>query len=120
MLALVAESSLHVTFAGLAENQDHSLPDRRTECGSTTTSAVVDQSLGDILASIPPANQWKLDKEIDFEHKTGRGQTVPKHLGKIADSMTNWECAVADYLGLGQTDRNDIRERNSSKPAQQR
>ena len=76
--------------------------------------------MAEILASVPPANQWKLDQQIDFEHKSVTGQTVSKHLGKIADSMKSWEGAVADCLGLGEADRNDIQERNRSKPAQQR
>lgn len=76
-----------------------------------------DERLTEILASVP---QWKLEREIDFEHKSVRGQTISVHLGKIADSMKNWEGAVADCLGLSDVDRSDIRERNISKPAQQR
>ena len=82
--------------------------------------AVVDQHLTDILDSVPEANRWKLDREIDFEHKSVTGQTIPKHLGNIADTMTNWDGTVADGLGLSDVDRSDIREKNSSKPAQQR
>ena len=69
------------------------------------------RSLSDILAGVPQANSWKLEEEIDFENKTGTGQTIPKHLGMIAETMTSWEGTVADNLGLTQPDRSDIRTR---------
>ena len=80
---------------------------------------MVSPCLAKILASVPQANRWKLDKEIDFEHKF-KGQTIPKDLGKIAHSMTEWDGAVADCLGLSDADRSDIKERNRSIPAMQR
>ena len=80
------------------------------------------RSLDEVLASVPKDDRWKLDKEIDFEHSNAPNDvtTVPKHLGKIADSMTGWEGAIADHLGLSEADRNDIRERNSREPKLQR
>ena len=76
--------------------------------------------LDDLLSSVPLANHWKLDKEIDFEHRDAEGQPIPKHLGKIADSMTDWEGAVADCLGLSESVRNDIRVKHPFKAQQQR
>ena len=78
------------------------------------------RSLENVLSSVPDANRWKLDREIDFEHRDARGQVIPHHLGRIADSMTDWEGAIADHLGLSETDRSDIREMYSSKPKLQR
>ena len=72
------------------------------------------RSLLDILSSVPQANRWKLNKEIDFEHKASTG-VVSKHLGRIADSMTGWEGAVADNLDLTEADRSHIRK-NHSEP----
>lgn len=77
------------------------------------------RSLSDILSSVPRANRWKLDKEIDFEHKTSAG-AVSKHLGRIADSMTCWEGAVADNLNLTGADRSHIRKKYHSEPKLQR
>lgn len=65
--------------------------------------------LDELLSSVPPASRWKLDEEIDFEHRNATGQIVPRHLGKIADSMTGWEGVVADCLGLSASERKDIR-----------
>ena len=73
--------------------------------------------LNKIIACVPSANHWKLDKEIDFENKNVRGQVIPKHLGRIAESMTDWE-DVADDLELSIADRSDIKQSNS--PKQQR
>lgn len=72
------------------------------------------RSLSDILFSVPPANRWKLDKEIDFEHKGSTG-VASKHLGRIADSMTHWEGAVADHLNLSVADRSHIRKKYESE-----
>lgn len=78
------------------------------------------RSLDEVIASVPPVNRWKLDQEIDFENKDVRGQVIPKHLGKIAQPMTDWEGAVADNLCLTDADRSDIKERNRFSPALQR
>lgn len=64
---------------------------------------------------IPDSERWKLDREIDFENLD-----VPKDLGRIADSMTEWEGSVADELGLSIPDRNDIKDKNPLKPSLQR
>ena len=40
-----------------------------------------------------------LDKEIDFCHSG-----VPKHLGRLADSMAEWEGRIAEELGLSAAD----------------
>ena len=76
--------------------------------------------LDDILSSVPATNGWKLDQKIDFEHRDSRGQMIPHHLGRIADSMTDWEGVIADHLGLSEPDRSDIRERNPREPTLQR
>ena len=75
------------------------------------------RSLSDIISSVPVDDRWKLDREIDFEHRNNSGQVIPQHLGRIADSMVEWEGAVADNLGLTEADRSDIREK---KPSLQR
>ena len=36
-----------------------------------------------------------LDKQIDY-----KTPEIPKHLGKIADSMAEWEGRISDELGL--------------------
>ena len=68
-----------------------------------------ERSLDAVLSSVPDANRWKLDREIDFEHRDERGQLIPRHLGKIARSMTDWEGAIADHLGLSEPVRREIR-----------
>jgi hypothetical protein len=78
------------------------------------------RSLEAVLSSVPDANRWKLDREIDFEHRDDRGQLIPQHLGKMAESMTDWEGAIADHLGLSEPDRSDIRDRNPTQPKLQR
>ena len=40
-----------------------------------------------------------LDKALDFEHKG-----VPRHLGQIADSMSEWEGPIANQLELTPAD----------------
>jgi GTPase SAR1 family protein len=50
-----------------------------------------------------------LDKEIDFCYKG-----VPKHLGRIADSMAEWEGRIADELGLTEADVSTIKTKHPS------
>ena len=78
------------------------------------------RSLDAVLSSVPDANRWKLDREIDFEHRDERDQLIPRHLGKMAESMTDWEGAIADHLGLSEPDRSDIRDKNPTQPKLQR
>ena len=78
------------------------------------------RSLDAVLSSVPDANRWKLDREIDFEHRDERGQLIPRHLGKMAESMTDWEGAIADHLGLSDSDRSDIRDKDPRQPELQR
>ena len=78
------------------------------------------RSLDDVLSSVPDAVRWKLDREIDFDHRDGRGQVIPEHLGRIAESMVEWEGVIADQLGLGEPDRSDVRKRNPNRPSLQR
>ena len=83
-------------------------------------AAGTSRGLREIIASVPLTLQWKLDQEIDFENRSISGQTIPKHLGRIADSMTEWEGTVADCLGLSLPDRHDIKENYPNKPKLQR
>lgn len=62
----------------------------------------------EVTGSIPMADSWKLNKEIDFENVNEQGQTIHRHLGSIAMSMTDWEGSIADELGLTEPDRVDI------------
>ena len=78
------------------------------------------RSLDAVLSSVPDANRWKLDREIDFEHRDERGQLIPRHLGKMAESTTDWEGAIADHLGLSEPDRSDIRDKYPRQPELQR
>ena len=78
------------------------------QSGSTSAEPPEDSRLAEIIASVPPNNRWKLEQEIDFEHKINTG-TIPRHLGKIADSMESWEGAVADCLNLTAGDKSAIR-----------
>ena len=78
------------------------------------------RSLDAILSSVPNANRWKLDREIDFEHRDGRGQLIRRHLGKMSESMIDWEGAIADHLGLSEPDRSDIREKYPREPKLQK
>ena len=48
-------------------------------------------------------------KEIDFYNKN-----VPKHLGRIADSMAEWEGRIAEELGLTEVDIANIKTRYPS------
>ena len=76
----------------------------------------------EVTTSIPMANWWKLDKEIDFENVNELGQIIHRHLGSIAMSMTNWEgCGIAEELGLTEPDRIDIYQgRYATNPGMQR
>ena len=65
-----------------------------------------ERSLDDVLSPVPDA---KLDLEIDYEHRDERGQLIPRHLGEIARSMTDWEGVIADHLGLSEPVRREIR-----------
>ena len=67
------------------------------------------RSLDAVLSSVPDANRWKLDREIDFEHRNERDQLIPRHLGKMAESMTDWEGVIADHLDLSEPDRSEIK-----------
>ena len=48
-----------------------------------------------------------LNHPIDWENKG-----VPKHLGKIADSMYEWEGPIAEELGLTTVDVAAIKEKH--------
>ena len=50
-----------------------------------------------------------LDKEIDFCY-----EGVPKHLGRIADLMAEWEGPIADELGLTEADVASIKTKHPS------
>ena len=51
-----------------------------------------------------------LDQVIDSDHGG-----VLRHLGQIADTMYEWEGAVADNLGLHQADVAEIKEAHAGK-----
>ena len=75
----------------------------------------------DVIASIPTANWWKLDKEIDFENLDKQGQVIHRHLGSIAMSMIRWEDSIADELDLTEQDKIDIYQgRYALNPGMQR
>ena len=80
----------------------------------------VQNRLAGLIARIPAANRWKVDREIDFENRDIRGRTVPLHLGRIASDMTDWEGSIADNLGLTATDKADIMDKFNRKPSLQR
>ena len=58
-----------------------------------------------MLIIIGAAQGQFLDQMIDSGHGG-----VSQHLGQIADIMYEWEGAVADSLGLRQTDVAEIKE----------
>ena len=60
------------------------------------------------LSSCIPDHSQRLDQVLDFEHGG-----VSRHLGKIADSMNEWEGSVADQLGLVPADVAAIKMENS-------
>lgn len=64
--------------------------------------------------SIPEESRYKLDKQLDFEH-----DGVQTDLGKIADSMDEWEGLVADKLQLTRSDIAAIREKYPKELKQQ-
>ena len=75
----------------------------------------------EVIASIPGASRWKLDKEIDFENVNDQGEPIPRHIGIIATAMIHWEGCVADELGLTQPERVDIVQgRYARDPGMQR
>lgn len=78
------------------------------------------RTLSEIIGSVPAAVRGKLDQEIDFEHRDNRGIVISKHLGRIADLMSDWQGVVADHLGLSTPDRNDITKRYRDEPNLQR
>ena len=78
------------------------------------------RNLADFIASVPEANRWKLDREIDFENRNIQGHVIPQHLGRIASIMTDWHDSVADQLGLTNTNKSDIMEKYARKPVLQR
>ena len=81
----------------------------------------VKRRAAELIVSIPTSSRWKVDEEIDFEHrKDVQGGTVHKHLGRIAAQMINWECMICDSLGLTEVEKQDILTRNSQKPELQR
>ena len=77
------------------------------QIGSISAVPEMDPRLVEIIDSVPYSNQWKLDQEIDFEHKNNMGQTISKHLGKIAYSIENWE-TLAEHLDLSASDKTAI------------
>ena len=82
--------------------------------------AVMVKTFETVVASVPTVDSWKLDKEIDFENRDDRGQVIPKHLGRIAESMTGWEGDMADHLDLSEADRSDVRQSHIGEPKLQR
>ena len=78
------------------------------------------RTLQSILDSVPAAIRRKLDQEIDFDHRNPRGKMIPEDLGRISESMAEWDGAVADCLGLTDTERRDIRDGYPNNPNQQR
>jgi hypothetical protein len=52
----------------------------------------------------------KLDLTLDFYN-----QGVSKHLGKIADSIPQWEGAIAEALGLTHVDVEVIKEKRPNR-----
>ena len=59
---------------------------------------------------ISPTGKTHLDKEID-----ACNNGVPKHLGQIADSMTEWEGRISEELQLTPADVADILTRHPKK-----
>lgn len=84
--------------------------------GVTRAYLKMARTLQDIVASVPPETQWKLDQEIDFEHKNSCGDLIPMDLGKIAESMVDWEDSIADCLFLTDAERYDINCTHPNNP----
>ena len=68
----------------------------------------------DYVRRIPPNNQYKLDKKVDFEH-----HGVDRDLHEIAKNMKNWDGDIAPPLGLTPVEISDIQE-SIRKPQMQR
>ena len=58
------------------------------------------------LELIPPANQYKLDKELDWDNDTDRDLT------EISQYITNWETKLIVPFGLTEADRHIIKVEN--------
>ena len=79
--------------------------------------AAVDAYFRSIGERIPESRLWILDRKIDFMNTNNVGETIPRHLGLIADTMMyKWELSVADELGLSIGDREAISEKYRDKP----
>ena len=70
-------------------------PEQQVRPIGTTRMAAVSCSLKAYCDRVHEENQWKLEKQIDFEHGG-----IQAHLGAIADAMDEWEGPVAEALGL--------------------
>ena len=68
----------------------------------------------DYVRRIPPNNQYKLGKKVDFEH-----HGVERDLHEIAKNMKNWDSDIAPPLGLTPVEISDIQE-SLRKPQRQR
>ena len=74
----------------------------------------------DPRSTIPDSKRWILNKRIDFLNNNERGQTVPRDLGKIAESVVEWDGAVGDELDLSTEDRIYIRGKAEDNCRKQR
>ena len=74
----------------------------------------------DPRSTIPDSKRWILNKRIDFLNNNVRGQTVPRDLGKIAESVVEWDGAVGDELDLSREDRVYIKEKFTDNCRKQR
>ena len=61
------------------------------------------------LAGSDLNNPW-LDREID-----GKNKGVLKHLGRIADTMAEWEGRISDELGLTKVDVEMIKTKHPNR-----
>ena len=69
---------------------------------------------------IPESRLWILDSKIDFSNTNSNGETIPRHLGRIAETITGqWESSIGDELGLSVSDRNTIRRKHTDEPVMQ-
>lgn len=59
---------------------------------------------------ITPRHQLNLDQVLDSGNRD-----VSKHLGRIADSMCEWEGRVAEVLELSSADVENIKEKHKQK-----
>ena len=76
--------------------------------------------VAELIVSIPESSRWKVDREIDFENKGVQGDTVDKHLGRIAAQMIDWEGTIGDNLGLTRVDIANVKEKYPQNPELQR